>query len=78
MTITEYRCPECGSGDKLDIVATVFIRILHDPHSGEMLGTSPDYADNQSHEYSDESLAHCVACGHVTFLSLFNNPDYED
>jgi hypothetical protein len=54
------RCPKCGNEDRLDIQATVWIRVCED-------GTDADAAEGTSdlgHQYTPDSPAFCAACGH--------------
>jgi len=49
-------CPKCGRTDQLDIAATVWVRLTPD-------GTDNDAADDGDHEWDDDSVCRCAACG---------------
>jgi ssDNA-binding Zn-finger/Zn-ribbon topoisomerase 1 len=50
------RCPKCGDEDRLDIQATVWIRVCED-------GTDADASRDGTHDYEPGSIARCDACG---------------
>jgi hypothetical protein len=50
------RCPKCGADDRIDIAATVFVRLTSD-------GTDADESKIGDHEWDNDSLAVCYACG---------------
>jgi len=58
------RCPECGTGDEIDIAATVHVRLCRD-------GTDVFAAANGDHEWDDNSAAHCRACHHSATVAAF-------
>ena len=53
----DMRCPKCGDEDRLDIQATVWIRVCDD-------GTDADASRAGTHDYEPGSPAQCAACGH--------------
>ena len=57
-------CPNCGDCLRIDIAATIWVRLFPD-------GTDPYEADNQDHEWSDTSAAHCGTCGHDGTVASF-------
>ena len=60
----DLRCPQCGADDRIDIAATVWLRVTCD-------GTDADASANGDHEYTPKSLAACAACGYSGRLSKF-------
>ena len=53
----DMRCPKCGDEDRLDIQATIWIRVYED-------GTDADAAGDGNHDYEPSSPALCGACGY--------------
>ena len=58
------RCPACGKSDRIDIAATVFVRLCRS-------GTDIFAAANGDHEWTDSSAAHCCSCGHAGTVASF-------
>jgi hypothetical protein len=56
--VWEMACPKCGQDDQLDIVVTLFARLLPN-------GTDPDQAgdENGDHEWDENSTCACRHCG---------------
>jgi RecJ-like exonuclease len=50
-------CPQCKTGDQIDIQAAVWVRLCPD-------GTDVTAAENGDHEWEDDDRALCAACGH--------------
>lgn len=49
-------CPKCGRSDKLDVAATVWVRLTDD-------GTYDTLSQDGSTEWDDDSACVCAACG---------------
>lgn len=63
------RCPQCGDDSRIDVVASVNVRLTHD-------GTDADEAQGDcSHEWGDDSMATCNACDHVGTVKDFTVRD---
>ena len=60
----DMRCPKCGDEDRLDIQATVWIRVCED-------GTDADASRDGGHDYEPHSPAQCGACGHCGTVRQF-------
>jgi hypothetical protein len=58
-------CPQCGDDDRIDIAATVYVRLGLD-------GTDVAETENGDHEWDDDSTAVCNACGHTGTVRSFN------
>ena len=61
------KCPACGNSDRIDVAATVFVRLCRD-------GTDIFAAANGDHEWTDTSAAHCIRCGHAGTVASFTDP----
>jgi hypothetical protein len=61
------KCPSCGLSDRIDVAATVFVRLCRD-------GTDVFAADNGDHEWTDTSAAHCGGCLHAGTVASFTEP----
>ena len=59
------RCSKCGDEDRLDIQASVWIRVCED-------GTDADASRNGSQHYYPESSATCAGCGHIGTVRQFD------
>jgi len=59
------RCPRCGASDRIDIAATVWIRLCPG-------GTDVTAAENGDHEWDTGSLACCHSCGHSGTVREFD------
>jgi hypothetical protein len=57
----DYLCPYCGSGDQLDIAATVWVRLTSD-------GTDCDASEDGGHEWGDDNSCICQGCGWQGFV----------
>ena len=53
----DMACPACGQDDRIDIEATLWVRVTPD-------GTDADASEDGTHDYEDDSLAECQACGY--------------
>jgi hypothetical protein len=53
----DMRCPKCGGDTRIDIAATVWVRLTPD-------GTDTDEATEGGHFWDDDSPARCDACDH--------------
>lgn len=51
-------CPSCGDSDRLDVLATVWLRLTDD-------GTDADASHDGDHDYTPESPVTCHACGYA-------------
>jgi hypothetical protein len=60
----DMRCPNCGNEDRLDIQATVWIRVCED-------GTDADTSRDGSQYYEPRSPAQCGACDHFGTVRQF-------
>lgn len=56
----EFHCPKCQSDSKIEVAFAGLCRLTPDG--------SEDVGD---HEYDEDSLAQCGACGHTGRLSTF-------
>jgi len=63
----EMKCPKCGGEDRIDIAATVWVRLTSD-------GTDADLAADGGHFWEDDSAARCVACDHQGTVKDFETP----
>lgn len=63
------RCPKCGASDQIDVCASVWVRIFET--DGE-IETDADQAEDRGHDYSPDSQAWCIACGHHDELGEFD------
>ena len=63
----DMKCPACGESDRIDVAATVFVRLCQD-------GTDIFAAANGDHEWTDTSAAHCGSCGHPGTVASFTEP----
>jgi hypothetical protein len=64
----EMRCPKCAGEDRIDVAATVWVRLTGD-------GTDADEAHEGGHYWEDESSARCDACGHSGTVREFSPTD---
>ena len=60
------RCPKCGEQNRLDVVASVWLRLTEN-------GTDADASANGDHEYTPKGLTVCDACGYSGRLSSFGD-----
>jgi len=58
------KCPRCGSSSRIDIAATVWVRLCLD-------GTDIFEAANSDQEWTDNSAAYCGSCGHGGTVASF-------
>lgn len=65
------RCPKCDHDDKLDIIATVNVRLTAD------FETDADGSVNSSQEWDRGSLIFCRECGHHGLVGEFTTDDAE-
>ena len=63
--IWHMACPNCGDCLRIDVAATVFVRLCRD-------GTDVFAAANGDHEWTDHSGAKCCACGFGGNVSDFS------
>jgi hypothetical protein len=66
----EMSCPKCGSGERIDIAATVWVRLTPD-------GTDADLAADGGHFWEDDSAGRCVACDHQGTVRDFDPDERE-
>jgi hypothetical protein len=59
------RCPACGKSHRIDVAATVWVRLCED-------GTDVYEAANSGQEWTDNSAAYCGSCGHGGNVSDFS------
>jgi hypothetical protein len=52
----DLRCPQCGDTNRIDIEATVWLRVTEN-------GTDADLSGNGDHEFTPESWTVCGQCG---------------
>jgi hypothetical protein len=57
-------CPECGASDRLDVAATVNVRLTTN-------GTDTDESADGSHTWGEDSPCTCDQCGHEGIVSHF-------
>jgi hypothetical protein len=55
--VFDMRCPNCGADDCIDIQARLWVRVTAE-------GTDADASENGDHEWTQDSPAHCTACGY--------------
>ena len=60
----EMACPNCGDCLRIDISANIWVRLFPD-------GTDPYEAQNQDHEWNDNSAAFCATCDHTGTVATF-------
>ena len=60
----DMRCPKCGNEDRLDIQASIWIRVCED-------GTDADASCDGNQYYEPRSPAQCDACGHCGTVREF-------
>jgi len=60
----DMRCPNCGDEDRLDILASVWIRVCED-------GTDADASRDGTHDFEPDSPVQCAACGHCGTVRQF-------
>lgn len=53
----DYRCPDCGDEDHIEVAASIWARLTAD-------GTDPDGAEHHGHDYTPSSPARCASCGY--------------
>lgn len=58
------KCPACGKSDRIDIAATVWVRLCKD-------GTDMYEAANSDQEWTANSAAYCGSCGHGGTVASF-------
>jgi hypothetical protein len=63
----DMRCPKCGGKDRIDIAATVWLRVTDD-------GTDADASRCGDHEFTPKSMAVCGACDHCATVAAFSPP----
>lgn len=64
----KMKCPNCGEDDKIDVVATVWVRLVTD-------GTDVEGPSCGDHEWGDDSAAKCDACDHEGTVKDFKIPE---
>lgn len=57
-------CPKCGKADRIEVAATVWVRLTSD-------GSDADDTMNSDHEYDDDSDAVCGHCDYRGKLASF-------
>jgi len=58
------QCPKCGASDRLNIAATVWVRLSLD-------GTDATEAENGDHEWDKNSAIVCRSCGQSGTVASF-------
>jgi hypothetical protein len=51
----DLRCPRCRDQNRIDILASIWVRLMED-------GTDADASDDGDHEWSSQSAVVCGAC----------------
>ena len=64
MNMFNMKCPRCRRDDRIDIAATIWVRLTEN-------GTDADEAHNGVHEYGPNSPATCWACGYFGHVTEF-------
>ena len=64
----EFRCPNCGDEDHVDIAAIIWIRATE-------YGTDADLSHDGSHDFTPDSVAKCGKCSHFGALREFTPED---
>jgi hypothetical protein len=59
-----YRCPKCGSPDKIDIEAIVSVRLTNTGTEGDASNCGPE-------DWTGENAASCDACGYFGTVDDF-------
>lgn len=57
-------CPHCGSSNRIDVAATVWVRLCRD-------GTDIFEAANGDQEWTDNSATYCGGCGEGGTVASF-------
>jgi hypothetical protein len=65
----DLRCPKCHGEDSIDILASVWLRLMPD-------GTDADASACGDHEWCDQSAASCDACGYQGHVVDFESPGH--
>lgn len=68
-----FACPQCGDTEQIDIVATVWVRLIQD--SPDNIETDSDATEDGSHEWDSNSEAKCGACGRVGIVEDFDGEE---
>jgi hypothetical protein len=63
----DMRCPKYGDENRIDIEATLWVRVTED-------GTVADASGNGQHDYTPKNLAFCGACLHGGTVADFSPP----
>ena len=67
----DMACPACKRDDRIDIQATVWVRLTPD-------GTDADLSEDGDHTFEPTSPAQCHGCGHHGTVAEFEPPDAGD
>lgn len=51
------KCPKCGETERIDVVASMFVRLTKD-------GSDADLSHNGDQDWDGDSPARCDRCGH--------------
>ena len=63
----DMRCPKCGDQDRINIAATLWVRVTDD-------GTDADASGDGGSEFTPKSIAVCRACDHCATVAAFSPP----
>lgn len=73
---TRYACPKCAEID-LDVHVLTFARMTFD-ENGEVDGTDTTESQDGNHEWNEDSIMACRACGHTAKASEFEQPEPDE
>ncbi|HKI34297.1 MAG TPA: hypothetical protein VKA46_20760 [Gemmataceae bacterium] len=68
---TAYRCPECGSTDRLAVAVVAWADLEQDGEDWETVLLGANGPDGDT-EFTDESAAYCAGCGHYGKVRQFS------
>jgi hypothetical protein len=69
MPTPKYKCPQCLSTDTLEVVVEVFAKI--NQSDADNIETDIDEAQDQSHDWGDESSMICRVCSYSDQAKAF-------
>lgn len=73
--LPKYKCPDCGSAERLDIEISVSARLVQDPDN---LQTDLDEAAEHDHHWDGDSEIVCRDCGRVGTVDEFDTEKEQD